>query len=197
MLLCYFACRLRLDVILVMKAEQLVAYFSLLVGFIFTNDVKCLRSDATTCSAGLFLRKDTNTCQKCSKCQDNLIILKPCNLENDTFCGPFRDFTFQQPAETDDRIQVENGDSAGIKTDDVAYHHRDPAHSPGPTSVSQDPDHWRILAMALAGVLCVVSVFLIVFVVITCYIRKRQQSLHKEPVYNSGKILAPLIYIDR
>ncbi|ESO97435.1 hypothetical protein LOTGIDRAFT_159467 [Lottia gigantea] len=151
------------------------------------------------CREGEFYVTKEDLCQKCSTCNVNEIIRKPCSSHKDTQCGPFKEFEFMQSSE-DEQVHV--------KKNKTHQHHKKHHHdssisstthaSPTSnnrildfTSVSSSEEQWRTLAMGLIGVLCVVSVFLAFFVFAVCYIKYKRPIVEKDIVYDPEYLSTP------
>ncbi|XP_046573704.1 uncharacterized protein LOC124281777 [Haliotis rubra] len=76
----------------------------------------------------------------------------------------------------------------------------DPAKSQGSildltSAVSSSEHQWKTLAMALIGILCIVSVSLVLFVFAACYIRSKRQALEKEMIYDPEMMECQSAYV--
>ena len=161
------------------------------------------------CPPAQYFSRPLLMCMECSKCPINQIIRKPCSKNKDTICGPFKEFNRFHQTPEDGKLSHEyphdrkhNSHGNGFKHH--KHHHRD--HSvddvvsvptpKGPelsratvvdmTSLKTNDTQWRTLALGLIGILCLVSVCLLVFVFAVCYIRVRRGGEDKME-FNTGK----------
>ncbi|XP_064617442.1 uncharacterized protein LOC135481706, partial [Liolophura sinensis] len=166
----------------------------------------------SSCPSGKYYDLKLKECRKCSFCPVNEIVRRPCHKHRDTVCGPFTEFERfnQAPSEekgntgeaasrnaitnkinkaegfkaVDETKQEENKDVYETVLKEKSG--KSQSQEPGLASVTTDADEqWRLLALVLIGVLSVVSLLLVIFVFIACYMLKRKRMMEKTIICSS------------
>ncbi|KAK3101779.1 hypothetical protein FSP39_006281 [Pinctada imbricata] len=137
-------------------------------------------STGILCKSNEYYSIGLQRCLTCSVCPGkNLIIRKPCEKYSDTQCGPFIEFDkfHQSPI-------VNVLSSANVTRGKVLLTARiESTRSTNvPVEVIKD-GRWYTLAMALVGVLCVVSFFVLLYIVLYCFVCKKRRN-EKQLIYD-------------
>lgn len=169
----------------------------------------------SSCPSGKYYDLKLKECRRCSSCPLNEIVRHPCHKLRDTVCGAFEEFKMFNQAPSDEKEnkveaasknaitnkinkaegfkaveetkQEENKDV--YKTVSKEKSRMSLSQQPGLASVTTDADEqWRLLALVLIGVLSVVSLLLVIFVFIACYLLKRKRVMEKTVICSSGEI---------
>ena len=182
-----------------MTTEMAIWFLTLLCVSVITE------SALSVCPTSHYFNLTEFKCKPCSKCPINQIIRKPCVKDRDTVCGPFREFNqFHQAPNngelnpgfpfTDTDTSDKQSQNAGSPSKDNRLSPYDTTTSDSSrgtvvdlTSVSSGERQWRTLAIALIGILCVVSVCLISFIFLFCYFKHKRQIVEKQVFYDPGK----------
>ncbi|KAL5006419.1 hypothetical protein ScPMuIL_015225 [Solemya velum] len=129
-----------------------------------------------SCPLGEFFHRETQLCKPCSVCPINTISRRQCYGDEDTFCGAFIEFNkFHQSSKNkhlEDSRPVLNEQTTRGSEETVDGHIKLVADGP-----------WYTVAMSLLGVLCFVSVFLAVYVILVCFVCKKKRQ-EKEIIYD-------------
>ncbi|XP_041367423.1 uncharacterized protein LOC121382023 isoform X2 [Gigantopelta aegis] len=169
------------------------------------------------CPPSQYFNRALLACMECSKCPINQIIRKPCLKNRDTICGPFKEFNRFHQTPEDGKLSPEytherKHKSRGNGSKHHKHHHHD--HPAGGTvsiatpkapeisratvvdmtSLKTTETQWRTLALGLIGILCLVSVCLLVFVFAVYYIRVRRGAEEKLE-FNSGVLRQEDTYV--
>lgn len=133
-----------------------------------------------SCPLGEFFHRETQLCKPCSVCPINTISRRQCYGDEDTFCGAFIEFNkFHQSSKNkhlEDSRPVLNEQTTRGSEETVDGHIKLVADGP-----------WYTVAMSLLGVLCFVSVFLAVYVILVCFVCKKKRQ-EKEIIYDPGEL---------
>ena len=120
------------------------------------------------CPENHFFNTETDRCQECSVCPENVFISRTCSETNDTLCRKI-DFSFM----------IEN-DENSVKENTV---------TPYVVSLDEDQLYWRNLAFALIIVLSLTVVISTGCVLVACYRFRHTGRFCKSMVQDHGKNL--------
>lgn len=137
---------------------------------------------------------DKNLLRCCSPCIVNEVIRHPCDKTRDTVCGPFVEFdAFHQapfinllPSKSNLSQQVFVTNELNIDVNSPPSN--DPSDVSGQGPIEMKKGRWYTLAMALLGVLSFISLFVIVYIILVCFVCKKKRE-EKEIIYDPGKFV--------
>lgn len=132
---------------------------------------------------------DKNLLRCCSPCIVNEVIRHPCDKTRDTVCGPFVEFdAFHQapfinllPSKSNLSQQVFVTNELNIDVNSPPSN--DPSDVSGQGPIEMKKGRWYTLAMALLGVLSFISLFVIVYIILVCFVCKKKRE-EKEIIYD-------------
>ena len=148
-------------------------------------------NEQTECSATEYFSKKSNECLPCTLCgSSNTIIRVPCSEFADTVCGPFLEFDRFHQAPIINLLPAENDTTKVLVTGSISSHggsfQSSQTHGSVPVEMVTD-ERWYNLAMALVGVLSFVSLIIIIYITIYCFVCRKHRE-EKELIYYPGKI---------
>lgn len=171
--------------------------FCITVAFVTATNHESDDGSNLNCPPKNYFDFSSNKCKECTKCGSNQIIRKPCELLSDARCGPFFEFDKFHQAKNNNllpaygngskngpfsggsaKIHVEHIDNSEFATDRTDGN-VDPS---APVEVNKD-EKWYTLAMVLLGVLCVVSLFVVLYIVMVCFVCKKRTE-EKQVIYD-------------
>lgn len=147
-------------------------------------------NEQTECSATEYFSKKSNECLPCTLCgSSNTIIRVPCSEFADTVCGPFLEFDRFHQAPIINLLPAENDTTKVLVTGSISSHggsfQSSQTHGSVPVEMVTD-ERWYNLAMALVGVLSFVSLIIIIYITIYCFVCRKHRE-EKELIYYPGK----------
>lgn len=140
-----------------------------------------------------FYNDDLGKCLECSPCGENEVIRTPCSGDKDTLCGPFFEFRKFHQSPYINLVPLKNstqtgpGEVIGIDVS-VSGGSHDGTKRPKNSPVTLKTEKWYILAMSLLGILSVIAMFVVAYIAVVCFCRRRRGG-EKEVIYDPGKKL--------
>jgi len=125
---------------------------------------------------------------KCTKCtKTNEVIRVICDEESDTVCGPFIEFDKFHQAPFINLLPTSNHTPEVFVTNELnIVRDNDPGDGHNHAPIAIKNGKWYTLAMALLGVLSFVSLFVIIYIILVCFVCKKKRD-EKEMIYDPGK----------
>ncbi|OWF51942.1 uncharacterized protein LOC110448433 [Mizuhopecten yessoensis] len=164
-----------------MAVETLIVFglFSLVMG---------TQQQIPSCKTSQYFEKSLNVCRPCRQCPVNEVIRHPCEKTRDTVCGPFIEFDEFHQAPFINLLPSKNNISQEVFVTnelniDVNTPNNDPSDVRGQAPITMKNGKWYTLAMALLGVLSFVSLFVIVYIILVCFVCKKRRE-EKEIIYD-------------
>lgn len=162
--------------------------YSLLLACICAVNLAMAENDITECSVNEYFDTDSKECSPCTLCgASNTIIRVPCSPYADTVCGPFLEFDTFHQAPVINLLPADNETTKVLVTGSISSHGSFEAtktHGSVPVEMVTD-ERWYTLAMALVGVLSFVSLIIIIYITIYCFICRKNRE-EKELIYYPG-----------
>lgn len=159
--------------------------YCLLLACICAVNLAMAENDITECSVNEYFDTDSKECSPCTLCgASNTIIRVPCSPYADTVCGPFLEFDTFHQAPVINLLPADNETTKVLVTGSISSHGSFEAtktHGSVPVEMVTD-ERWYTLAMALVGVLSFVSLIIIIYITIYCFICRKNRE-EKELIY--------------